>query len=69
MMIGNGLHATVWCWHGRCTLGKIVQLKNVQNNPSIKKSLVSGSQLMKDGLKLVFNKAVLSKYSGVGALL
>jgi hypothetical protein len=46
-----------------------VQLKNVQNNPSIKKSLVSGSQLMKDGLKLVFNKAVLSKYSGVGALL
>ena len=67
VMMGNGLHATV---HGvrmvdlKFTSGKIVQLKNMQNVPSIKKNLVSGSRLMKDGFKLVFesNKVVLFKY-------
>ena len=46
------------------TSGKIVQLRNVLHVPSIKKNLVSGSHLMKDGFKLVFesNKVVLSKY-------
>jgi hypothetical protein len=67
VMMGNGLHATV---RGvgtvdlKFTSGKIVQLKNVLHVPSIKKNLVSGSHLMKDGFKLVFesNKVVLSKY-------
>ncbi|KAK1699552.1 hypothetical protein QYE76_016249 [Lolium multiflorum] len=67
VMMGNGLHATV---RGvgtvdlKFTSGKIVQLKNVLLVPSIKKNLVSGSRLMKDGFKLVFesNKVVLSKF-------
>ncbi|KAK1686094.1 hypothetical protein QYE76_046942 [Lolium multiflorum] len=67
VMMGNGLHATV---RGvgtvdlKFTSGKIVQLKNVLHVPSIKKNLVSGSHLMKDGFKLVFesNKVVLSKF-------
>ncbi|KAK1660821.1 hypothetical protein QYE76_048980, partial [Lolium multiflorum] len=67
VMMGNGLHATV---RGvgtvdlKFTSEKIVQLKNVLHVPSIKKNLVSGSRLMKDGFKLVFesNKVVLSKY-------
>ena len=39
-------------------------LKNVQHVPSIKKNLVSGSQLCRDGYKIVFesNKCILSKY-------
>ena len=46
------------------TSGKTVLLKNVQHVPSIKKNLVSGSQLCRDGYKIVFesNKYVLSKY-------
>ena len=46
------------------TSGKTVLLKNVQHVPSIKKNLVSGSQLCRDGYKIVFesNKSVLSKY-------
>lgn len=46
------------------TLGKIVQLNNVQYVPPIKKNLVTVSFLLKDGFKLVFvsNKFVLSKY-------
>jgi hypothetical protein len=41
-----------------------VQLKNVHHVPSIKKNLISGSLLCRDGYKLVFesNKFVLSKY-------
>jgi hypothetical protein len=41
-----------------------VLLKNVHHVPSIKKNLVSGSQLCRDGYKLVFesNKCILSKY-------
>ena len=39
-------------------------LKNVQHVPSIKKNLVSGSQLCRDGYKIIFeaNKCVVSKY-------
>jgi hypothetical protein len=46
------------------TLGKTVLLKNVQHVPSVKKNLVSGSLLCRDGYKLVFesNKCILSKY-------
>jgi hypothetical protein len=46
------------------TSGKTVLLKNVQHNHSIKKNLVSGSLLCRDGYKLVFesNKCILSKY-------
>ncbi|KAK1620517.1 hypothetical protein QYE76_026034 [Lolium multiflorum] len=67
VMMGNGLHATV---RGvgtvdlKFTSGKIVQLKNVLHVPSIKKNLVSGSRLMKDGFKLVFesNKSIAYKF-------
>ena len=46
------------------TSGKMVLLKNVQHIPSIKKNLVSSSQLCWDGYKIGFesNKYVLSKY-------
>jgi hypothetical protein len=42
---------------------KAVLLKNVQHVPSIKKNLISGSFLCRDGYKLVFesNKCILSK--------
>jgi hypothetical protein len=48
----------------KLTLGKTVQLKNVQHVPSIKKNLISGSQLCRDDFRLVFesNKYVLPKY-------
>jgi hypothetical protein len=41
-----------------------VLLKNMQHVPSIKKNLISGSLLCRDGYKLVFesNKCMLSKY-------
>ena len=41
-----------------------MQLKNVQYVPTIKKNLVSGSLLCRDGFKLVFesNKCILSKF-------
>jgi hypothetical protein len=41
-----------------------VLLKNVQHVPFIKKNLVSGSQLCRDGYKIIFesNKYILSKY-------
>jgi hypothetical protein len=66
MMMENGSHASV---HGvgtidlKLTLGKIVQLKNMQHVPSINKNLVSGSLLCRDGFKLVLemNKFVVSK--------
>jgi hypothetical protein len=46
------------------TSRKTMILKNVQHVLSIKKNLVSGSQLCRDGYKLVFesNKYILSKY-------
>jgi hypothetical protein len=39
-------------------------LKNVQHVPSIKKNLVSGSQLCRDDYKIAFesNKCIISKY-------
>src|SRR3954464_9206016 len=65
--MGNRSHAPV---HGvgtvdlKFTLGRIVQLKNVQHVPAIKKNLVSGSLLCREGFKLVFesNKLVVTKY-------
>ena len=46
------------------TSGNTMQLKNVQYVPTIKKNLVSGSQLCRNGFKLVFesNNCVLSKF-------
>jgi hypothetical protein len=46
------------------TTGKTMLLKNVQHVLSIKRNLVSGSLLCRDGHKLVFesNKCILSKY-------
>jgi hypothetical protein len=66
VMMENESHASV---HGigtidlKLTLGKIVQLKNVQHVPSINKNLVSGSLLYRDGFKVVLelNKFVVSK--------
>jgi hypothetical protein len=66
VMMGNGSHASV---NGvgmvdlKLTLGKIVQLRNMQHVPSINKNLVSGSLLCRDGFKIVLesNKFVVSK--------
>ena len=63
--MGNGARAAV---HGvgtvnlKLTSGKTVQLKNMQLVPSIRKNLISGSLLCRDGYKLVFesNKCILS---------
>jgi hypothetical protein len=67
LLMGNGSHAYVLGVGTiilKFTLGKTVLLKNVQHVPSIKKNLVSGSLLCRDGYKLVFesNKCILSKY-------
>ena len=67
VLMANDLHASV---HGvgtvdlKFTSGKIVQLKNVQYVPAVKKNLVSVSLLCKEGFKLVFesNKVVVSRY-------
>ena len=65
--MGNGAPAAV-CGVGtvdlKLTSEKTVQLKNVQYVPSIRKNLICGSLLRRDGYKLVFesNKCVLSKY-------
>ena len=67
LLMGNGACAAV---RGvgtvalKLTSGKTVQLKNVHHVPSIKKNLISGSLLCRDGYKLVFesNKFILSKY-------
>jgi hypothetical protein len=67
LLMGNGSHARflgVGIVIPKFTWGKPVLLKNVQHVPSIKKNLVSGSLLCRDGYKLVFesNKCILSKY-------
>jgi hypothetical protein len=67
LLMGNRSHARVLGVGTvilKFTSGKTVLLKNVQHVPSIKKNLVSGSQLCRDGYKLVFefNKCILSKY-------
>jgi hypothetical protein len=64
--MGNGSHARVLGVGTiilKFTLVKMVLLKKVQHVPSIKKNLVSGSLLCRDGYKLVFksNKCILSK--------
>jgi hypothetical protein len=57
LLMGNGAHARV-LGVGTVTLkftsGKTIQLKNVQHVPTIKKNLVSGSLLCRDGFKLAF---------------
>jgi hypothetical protein len=65
--MGNGSHAHilgVGTINLMFTSSKTMQLKNVQHVPAIKKSLVSGSLLCRDGFKLVFesNKCILSKF-------
>jgi len=67
LLMGNGSHARVLGVGTvilKFTSGKTVLLKNVQHVPSIKKNLVSGSQLCRDDYKIVFeaNKCVLLKY-------
>ena len=67
VLMGNGASASV---HGvgtvdlKFTSGRIVQLKNMQHVPAIKKNLISGSLLCREGFKLVFesNKLVVTKY-------
>jgi hypothetical protein len=46
------------------TSGKTVLLKNVQHVPSIKKNIVSGSMMCRDGYKIVLesNKCVMSRH-------
>jgi hypothetical protein len=60
LLMGNGSHAHV------LDVGtvKIVRLKHAQHVPTMKKNLVNGSLLCRDGFKLVFefNKCVLSKH-------
>jgi hypothetical protein len=57
LLMGNRSHARV-LGVGivilKFTSRKTVLLKNVQHVPSIKKNIVSGSQLCQDGYKLVF---------------
>jgi hypothetical protein len=67
LLMGNGSHVRVLgvgTVSLKFTSEKMVLLKNVQHVPSIKKNLVSGSLLCRDGYKLVFesNKCILSKY-------
>jgi hypothetical protein len=67
LLMGNRSHASVLGVGMvilKFTSKKTVLLKNVQHVPSIKKNLVSGSQLCRDGYKIVFeaNKYVLSNY-------
>jgi hypothetical protein len=65
--MGNGSHARV-LGAGmvvlKFTSGKTVLLKNVQHVPSIKKNLVSASQMCRDGFKIVLesNKCVVSRH-------
>jgi hypothetical protein len=46
------------------TSGKTTVLKNVQHVPSIKKNLVSGSMMCRDGYKIILesNKCVVSRH-------
>ena len=67
LSMGNGSHVRVLgagTVNLKLTSGKTVQLKNVQHVPTIKKNLVSGSLLCRDGYKLVFesNKCIMSKF-------
>ena len=67
LLMGNDSHACVLGVSTvilKFTSGKTVLMKNVQHVPSIKKKLVSGSQLCRDGYKIVFeaNKVIISKF-------
>ena len=67
LLMGNGSHVRVLGVGTvilNFTSGKTVLMKNVQHVPSIKKNIVSGSQLYRDGYKIVFkaNKVILSKF-------
>jgi hypothetical protein len=67
LLMENGSHAHalgVGTVVLKFTSGKTVLLKNVQHVPSIKKNLVSGSQMCRDGFKIVLesNKCVVSKH-------
>jgi hypothetical protein len=67
LLMGNGSHARVLGVGTvilKFTSEKTVLLNNMQHVLSIKKNLVSASQLCRDGYKLVFesNKCILSKY-------
>jgi hypothetical protein len=58
LLMGKGSHARVFGVGTiilKFTSRKTVLLKNVQHVPSIKKNLVSGSFLCRDGYKLVFS--------------
>jgi hypothetical protein len=66
--MGNGSHAHVigvGTVNLNFTLRKIVLLKNLQHVPSIKKNLVSGSMMCRDGYKIVLesNKCVVSRHN------
>jgi hypothetical protein len=66
--MGNGSHARVLGIGTiilKFTSVKTVLLKNVQHFLSIKKNLVSGSQLCRDGYKLVFepNKCIVKVWN------
>jgi hypothetical protein len=67
LLMGNGSHVHVLGIGTvvlKFTSGKTVLLKNVQHVSSIKKNLVSGSQMCRDGFKIVFesNKCVVSRH-------
>jgi hypothetical protein len=67
LLMENGSHARVLGVGTvvlKFTSGKTVLLKNVQHVPSIKKNLVSGSQMCHGGFKIVLesNKYVVSRH-------
>jgi hypothetical protein len=67
LLMGNESHSrvlSVGMVNLKFISGKTVQLKNVQHVRTIKKNLVNGSLLCRDGFKLVFesNKCILSKF-------
>ena len=66
-LMGNGSHARVLGTGTvvlKFTSGKTVLLKNVQHVSSIKKNLVSASQMCRDCFKIVFesNKCVVLRH-------
>ena len=67
LLMGNGSHPCVLSVGTvilKFTSGKTVLMNNVQHILSNKKNLVSGSQLCRDGYKIVFeyNKVIFSKF-------
>jgi hypothetical protein len=65
--MGNGSHASirgVGMVDLKFILRKIVQLKNIQHVPIIRKNLVSVSLVLRDGFKVVLesNKVLMSKH-------